>query len=139
MVLGQIAAGFIANQGMYTFYISLAYIFTFLPLYLLIDGALRWPKEKRLFKRDEVELSFYRLKKAVKFMLALTGASIVGEIVFMVFFLRGFDLKEIYFLVVELIVGAADFLLLRLNKGIKVNEIAKGDDGSQANSVDSAD
>ena len=46
IVIGQIAAGFIANLGMYAFFVSLPYVFTFLPLYFLIDGSLRLPKEK---------------------------------------------------------------------------------------------
>jgi len=65
----HIGAGFIANPGMIQFFVSLPYVITFLPLYFLTAGMLRVPKTKRKFRRDEVELSFDRVRSASIFLL----------------------------------------------------------------------
>lgn len=124
MIIGQLAAGFIANRAMYTVYVSIPYVLSLLPLYFLIDSALRLPQEKRDYKRGEVELSFIRLKTASKFMLALVGISTIGDIVYMIFFSQGFDPREMVFLAVEVLVAASAYLLLRLSRPIIVTEIA---------------
>ncbi len=139
MIVGQLAAGFIANRAMYTFYVAIPYVLTFLPLYFLIDSTLRLPQEKRKFERGEVELSFIRLKNTGKFMLALVGVGIIGDIVFLIFFSQGFDIREIIFLTVEALVAASVYLLMRLNKPVKVTQIASDEGENQANLMDAAD
>jgi MFS family permease len=139
IVIGQLAVGFIANQAMYSFYISLPYVFSFLPLFFLIDSALRIPKEKRNYKREEVELSFKRLKSATNFMMALIGIGILGEIVFLIFFSQGFDLKELVFLLVELLVGVSVYLLMRMQKQIKVMKIVGNEEEKIVDSVNLTD
>ena len=69
----HVGAGFVANPGMYQFYISLPYVLSFLPLYFLAEGMLRIPKEKRRFRSDEVGLSFGRMQKASPFLFFPPG------------------------------------------------------------------
>lgn len=123
IVIGQIAAGFIANTGMYAFFVSLPYIFTFLPLYFLVDGALRLPKEKRPLRRDEAELIFKRMKTASKFLFPLLGAAILGEAVYLIWFSSGSLGQEFIFLAVEAVALAAVFVLLRIQKPIEVTQV----------------
>ena len=59
----HVGGGFIANRGMYQFYIALPYVLLFLPLYYMVAGALRLPKKKRKFRRDEIGLSFDRIRQ----------------------------------------------------------------------------
>jgi hypothetical protein len=139
MIIGQLAAGFVATQAMYAFYVSLPYVFTFLPLYFLIDSSLRLPQEDRNFKRDEVELSFNRIKNASKFMLALVGVTIIGDIVFMILHSQGFELRELIYPVVEIIVAGLDYLLLRLHKPVTVTQIVGNSAENQINSPKSVD
>lgn len=139
IVIGQLAVGFIANKAMYSFYISLPYVFSFLPLFFLIDSALQIPKEKRDYKREEVELSFKRLKSATNFLLALVGVGILGEIVFLIFFSQGFDLKELVFLLVELLVAVLVYLLMRMQKQIKVMKITGNEEEKIVDSANLTD
>jgi hypothetical protein len=39
---------------MYTFYVVLPYVISFLPMYYIGAGILHLPKEKRMYRRDEV-------------------------------------------------------------------------------------
>jgi len=123
IVIGQIAAGFIANTGMYKFFVSLPYIFTFLPLYFLVDGGLRLPKEKRHLRRDEAELIFQRMKVANKFLLPLLCAGVLGDLVYLIWFATMPIWREVLFLVTEVVVLGAVFILLRMQKPIKVDQV----------------
>jgi len=82
----HVGAGFVANPGMYQFYISLPYVLSFLPLYFLAEGMLRIPKEKRPFRSDEVGLSFGRMQKASPFLFFLLAAGVVGALIFIIGF-----------------------------------------------------
>ncbi len=77
----HLGAGFVANLGMYAFYIALPYAISFLLLYSMGSGILHLPKLKREYRRDEVGLSFERLKKSAIFLLARIGIGAIGEIV----------------------------------------------------------
>ena len=123
IVIGQIAAGFIANLGMYAFFVSLPYVFTFLPLYFLIDGSLRLPKEKRDLRRDEAELIFKRMKTASKFLFPLVAVGIVGDLVYLIWFASVAIGRELLFLAVEIIILAAAYLVLRMQKPIEVTMV----------------
>jgi len=122
VILLHIAGGFIGNRGMYAFYIALPYVFTFLPLYFLVDSALRLPKEKRSFRRDEVELSFERMKKASTYLLIFLVMAAIGEIILLLFFANDRNNLEFLFLSLESFAVVAAYWLLRLQNIINVNE-----------------
>ena len=121
----QIAGGFINNQGMYRFYITLPYVAAFLPLYFIAMGVFRLPKEKRKFRRDEVDLSFKRIKKASTFLLILFGMGILGEVIFLIFFTNnGYQLEFLY-LGAQLLEGVLAYFLFNIQKYIQIDEIIK--------------
>ena len=117
----QIGAGFLNNGGMYQFYISLPYVFSFLALFYLGWGILRIPKENRLYRREEVDLSFNRIKSAGRNLLGLLAIGILGEIVFLSFFSDGVDLVlEFVFLLLEVMAAIVVYFQIRLLQPISV-------------------
>jgi heme exporter protein D len=123
VIMLHIAGGFIGNRGMYAFYIVLPYVFTFLPLYFLVDSAFRLPKEKRNFRRDEAELSFERMKKASIFLLIFLSMTVVGEIIYIIFFADEWNSFEFLFLSLVSLAAVASYILIRLRNTINVHEI----------------
>ncbi|HEY9121552.1 MAG TPA: hypothetical protein VIM80_01015 [Brevefilum sp.] len=122
ILLLHIAGGFISNRGMYAFYIVLPYVFTFLPLYFLVDSVLRIPKEKRALRRDEAELSFDRMKKSSIFLLIFLAMVAVGEIIFLLFFTDDRNNLEFLFLSLESFAVVAAYWMLRLQNLINVKK-----------------
>jgi len=114
-------AGFINNQGMYQFYISLPYVFSFLALFYLGWGILRIPKEQRLHRREDVDLSFKRMKTASNFLLILFSIGVMAEIAFLLFTssLERRVLEYLY-LSLEALSAIAIFILIRVQKPIRV-------------------
>jgi hypothetical protein len=121
----HVGAGFIGNQGMYRFFVALPYVFVFLPLYYFASGILRLPKEKRPFRRDEVDLSFNRTKKASGFLITLLSLVVVGELIFIVGFAEGGHNLEVLFLVLETLAAGAVAFLWQSQKSITVQKISK--------------
>ena len=122
IILLHVGAGFIANQGMYTFYVSLPYVFVFLSLYFTALGILRLPQKTQNLHRDEIGLSFDRMRTASKFLLVLLVASVIGEIIYLIFFSSGGLFRESLFLILEAFAGAAAFVLIQSQKAIKVQK-----------------
>ncbi len=118
----HIANGFVANWGMYQFYIALPYAISFMPIYYLASGALRVPKDKRKYRRDEIGLSFNRLKKASVALLIILGIGAVGEVVFLIWFARQRLDLEIIYLTMVLFELMAAYVLIRLRQRIPIQE-----------------
>ena len=72
VLLIHIAAGFVANPGTYKFYVALPYTIAFLPIFFLIMAAFRLPGEKRRYRKEEIGLSFDRIRKTSFLYLILT-------------------------------------------------------------------
>jgi hypothetical protein len=126
LILGlHIGAGFIGNQGMYQFYVALPYVFVFLPLYYFASGILRLPKVKRPYRRDEVELTFERIKKANRFLFGLLCLVMVGELVFLVWFSKGGQNQELIFLALEAVAAIPIALIWRSQKAINIQKIGE--------------
>lgn len=120
IVIIHVAGGFIANPGMYAFYVAIPYVGAFLPLYYIATGIFRLPKKKRKYRRDEVGLSFQRVKKASLALLILLGIGVIGEIVFMIWFAKeSLNLEWIY-LGVQAVGAAIVYGLVRYQKPIQV-------------------
>ncbi len=60
----QIGGGFINNPGMYQFYVAIPYTLAFFPMIYTSEAIIRLPRQKRPYRRDEVELSFHRIRSA---------------------------------------------------------------------------
>lgn len=90
VMLVHIAAGFVANPGTYKFYVALPYTIAFLPIFFLIMAAFRLPGEKRRYRKEEIGLSFDRIRKTSFLYLILTAVGLLGMLAYM-FFFRGDD------------------------------------------------
>jgi hypothetical protein len=122
----HISGGFINNQGMFQFYVALPYVFAFFPLMYMAAGVLRLPKEKRKYRRDEMGLSFDRIKLNSRGLLFFLGMGTIGEILFLVFgTVSGQRLLEYWYLALEMMTAAAVYLLIRLQKQICVQPCSK--------------
>jgi len=113
----HIAAGFISNWGMYQVYVVFPYVFVFFPLLYLVDGILYLPREQRAYRRDEVELSFGRMKVTSRIVLALLCVGALGEVIFLLLFMGDGKLVfEALFFVLEVLAAGAVYMLIRLQK-----------------------
>lgn len=118
----HVAGGFAANPGMYAFYVALPYVVAFLPFYFLGSSILRIPKRKRLYHREEVELSFTRARKASLSLLILLGIVLLGEIIFLIWFSGDGMGLDLIFLGTIMLTTVPAFLLFRRLKTIQVTQ-----------------
>ena len=127
IALLQISGGFVANRGMYEFYIAIPYVFTFLPMYYLAAGILYLPKEKRPYRRDEIGLSFDRMGSSSKILLTFLIISVLGEILFISFAsaINRSNL-EFLFLAIEILSLTAVIIIIRMQNKIRVEVQSNG-------------
>jgi len=85
IIIVHVAGGFVDNQGMYKFYVALPYVFAFFPLLYMGAGVLRLPKEKRKYRRDEVGLTYERIKTSITTMIIFLAISLLGEFFYIIF------------------------------------------------------
>ena len=115
----HMVGGFIGNLGMYEFYVSLPYVFAFLPLYFIFSGALRIPKEKRKYHRDEIGLSYNHMKNAGTALLILLLIAVVGEGIFILLSENALEGgTEYLFFGLEIAAAGLAFLFFRLQKRV---------------------
>lgn len=121
LILLLIGSGFVGNKGMNNFYVALPFGFSLFPLVYLVDAALHLPKEKRLLRRDEVSLSFDRIKVTSILLGIFISVGIIGEIVFLIWFAQQEDFGREYLYLFLLTASAlAVFVMLRWHKRIKI-------------------
>lgn len=118
-------SGFVSSGGMYQFYVAFPYVFAFLPLYFLITGILRLPKEKRTYRRDETGLSFRRIKKNSLVLFILLAIAVLGEGVYWIFFSSPADTQEHLFLITEAVAVVLAYFLVRLQLPVQISEMAE--------------
>ena len=81
----HIGAGFINNAGMRQFYIALPYVTAFLPLFFLAAGTIAQPMGHQSYRRNQIALSFNRIRKsslALFFLFFLCALGNTGFILF---------------------------------------------------------
>ncbi len=123
IILVHVAAGFVDNKGMYQFYIAFAYVLTFFPLIYMAAGVFRLPKERRKFRRDEIGLSFERIKSASRIIFVLLCMGLLGEIAYLVFFSGGNEpALEFVFMALEALAAFAAFLTIQMHRKISIGE-----------------
>ena len=120
IIAAHFAGGSVANQGMYAFYVAVPYVIAFLPLYFMTTGILRMPKTKRKYRRDEVELTFKRIKKSSIALFVLLCLGVVGEIIYLIWFTEGNNLLEWIYLAVEVITAAIAYIQIHVQRPVKV-------------------
>jgi len=117
----HLGGGFIGNPGMYQFYVALPYVVAFFPIVYLASGIINLPREKRNYKRDEIGLSFDRIKTMSIISMAILGVGVLGEIVFIAFFASTPDrILEFLYLSLELLAAAGLFLVFRLRQRVVI-------------------
>ena len=120
----HVSAGFLNNLGMFQFYVAIPYVTAFFPLIYLAAGILHIPKPKQKYQRDEVGLSFERMKTSVMTLLIMLGIGLLGALVFLVFFSSPAQwLKEIIFLALEGLSFTAGYVLSRQLQRLKIQKI----------------
>jgi hypothetical protein len=121
----HIGGGCVANKGMYMFAVALPYVIAFFPLLYAIAGALRLPSEERKFRRDEVGLSFERMKISNIALLICIGCGLLGEIAFLLFMNSEPSMfSEYLYLGLETLVAVVVYFLMRIQGRIHVREIS---------------
>jgi hypothetical protein len=115
------SAGFVNNRGMFQFYVALPYVLAFFPLLYMAASVLRLPKEKRKFRRDEIGLSFDRMKTSSIFLVIFLGIGLLGEIAFLLFLSAGNQIAlEYLYLALEAFAATAVLLFIRFQRRIRV-------------------
>lgn len=118
--VSHVIGGSLGNKAMYSFYVAVPYVFAFWPLYLVITGILRLPKTKRKYRRDEVGLSFKRIKRASLVLFILLGVGVLGEIVFMIWFAQdNLNLEWIY-LATQVVSAGLAYYFVHIQKPIRI-------------------
>jgi amino acid transporter len=126
IVVLHISGGFVANPGMYQLYVALPYVLAFFPLLFMAMGIFRLPKEKRKYRRDEMELSFNRLKTSSIILIILLGTGVLGELAYLFFFSNGIrTVLETVYLVIEAFTIAAVYFIIVLQRQIHVHPCAE--------------
>jgi uncharacterized membrane protein len=121
IVVLHISGGFVGNRGMYQFYVALPYVIAFVPLLFMTAGVLRLPKKKRKYRREEIGLSFDRMKTASIILMISLGIGVLGEITFLLFgSVGGQGVLEYLYLTLEALAAAAVYLLISLQRQIHV-------------------
>jgi len=124
-IVFHVGAGFIDNQGMYQFFVALPYVFAFFPLLYLALGIFHLPKEARKFRRDEIGLSFDRIKTMSRVLLIFLGVGILGEIVFLLFFAeKTYWPLEFFYLLLQALAFSTVILFIRLQKRIHIQKFS---------------
>lgn len=126
IVIFHISGGFVGNRGMYQFYIALPYVIAFFPLIYMALGVLRLPTEQRKYRRDEIGLSFERMKTASSVLLIITGIGVLGVIFFLLFVSAGDQLLlEFLYLALETLAAAAAFYFIILQRKVQILTCSK--------------
>ena len=121
IVVLHISGGFVVNQGMFQFYVALPYVSAFFPLIYMAAGVLRLPKEKRKYRRDEIGLSFDRMKTTSIILLIFLGIGVLGEIAFILIVSGAArSAPEYLYLALEALAAAAVYFLILLQRRIHV-------------------
>ena len=117
----HLGSGFVNNQGMYQFYVSLPYVIGFFPLIYLGESILRIPKEMRKYRREEKEMSFDRVKTTSVSLIVFLVIGLIGEIVFLLFFsARGQGAAEFLYLALQALAISAGYFIFRLHQPVQI-------------------
>jgi hypothetical protein len=121
VVLLHIGSGFVNHRETLFRYLELPYAIAFLPLYFLVVGVLRVPREKRQYRRDEVGLSFDRMKKASISLLIILLVGVLTNIVFLFLLAKEAIWQEYLYLALQALAALVTFIIIRLQKPIEVS------------------
>jgi hypothetical protein len=104
----HVGAGFINNPGMRHIFLMIPYVAILLPLYYLAAGILALPKSPSPYRRDQINLSFMRIRASSRYLTILLFAITIAEVAFLLTSPGGIDVRlEVPFLIMEAAAGAS--------------------------------
>jgi hypothetical protein len=107
IIVFHLGSGFINSNGMRQFYILLPYVLAFLPLYYMAAGIIALPKATRTYRRDEMVLSFERIRSASRVLAIIFAGEVIGALIFLIFGARSTAIqRELAFLLLSIIPAA---------------------------------
>lgn len=80
----HIGAGFVNNPGLNQMYAAIPYTVAFFPLVFLGTGVLRIPSEKRLYRNEEIGLSYKRVVNMCRLYLLFMTIGIIGIMIYLI-------------------------------------------------------
>lgn len=80
----HIGAGFVNNPGLNQMYAAIPYTAAFFPLVFLGTGVLRIPSEKRLYRNEEIGLSYKRVVNMCRLYLLFMTIGIIGIMIYLI-------------------------------------------------------
>lgn len=118
MVALLVGAGFLPSRGLYLAYVAIPYVVCYFPLLYLLTGVVRLPRESAHLRRDEVGLSFDRIRTTSLLLMIFLGIGFLGQIAFLIFLsggeALGWDL--LLLLLQALVLGSAVVIFIRTRK-----------------------
>lgn len=124
-VLAHIGAGCFTNAGMYQFYIAVPYVAAFFPLLYLMFSVFRLPAEKKQMTRDEVGLSFDRIRPSSLGAMILSAMCALGELIFLIVVKSEVPFQELACSGLEALTAAMCYLMLYTRSRIRIESTAK--------------
>ena len=121
----RISAGFLENKGMFQFYISFPYVFSFLALWYMASGTFRLSAKKRKYRRDEADRSIKHLKTGSYYLMVLLAIETIGELFWIFLFSPSANsFQESIYLLLTILTINILFFLIRLQREIIVSPSA---------------
>lgn len=119
-------AGFTNNDGMRQIFVAIPYVTAYLPFFYFCAGLVSLPGNQPPYRRDQVELSFKRIRLANYYLFALLTAVVIGECIFLLFFASiGNPRLDYLFLLLELFAAASLGMYTRMHKNILIKKQAE--------------
>jgi hypothetical protein len=98
----------------------------FFPIVYLAAGIINLPREKRNYRRDEVGLSYDRIKSTTIITMVVLALGILGEVAFIAFFANpSFRILEFLYASLELMTLAGVFLIFRVRQKVVISLLTK--------------
>lgn len=119
----HVYAGFINNDGMRQFYVLIPYAIAYLPYFNFSAGIINIPGRQPAYRRDQIELSFKRIRSANFYLVVLLTTIVVSECVYLLFFTSGVNLHlDHLFLLLELLAAVALWMYARVHKNTLIKK-----------------
>ncbi|NLM10404.1 MAG: hypothetical protein GX213_06450 [Clostridiaceae bacterium] len=110
--------GLLNNDGSRVLYVVMPYILQFLPIsFMIISAASFYPKEKLTVV--QYEKTFTRIRTTGTWILILSFASILGEVIFIIAGYGNTPKLELVFLVCNIIIAVFAIITLQIHSKIK--------------------
>lgn len=122
IVIIHLTIGFLNNGGGHVLYVVLPYVATFFPLLYWGFGVFRLPTKKQLYRLEVIGLSFERVKLTSLLTVIFAGITVLGTLVYLIFFRQADPVLDLLFLTAELIVFSLAIVARLQSRKIKIEK-----------------